>query len=127
MRNEGGGISARGPGRNKRTAGQSARLRGEVSVKLTASDIVSVAVNYHQNRWRCPDWLLNILGCESIETLDAMLDEVYDQILESNRLAVEKRLAREAGQTGKRGKSRKRGTCLSPDGTRRYRWNSWTT
>ncbi len=45
-------MSARGPGREKRIAGQSgSRRRGEVSVEITASDILSVAVNVAQNKW----------------------------------------------------------------------------
>ena len=89
-------MSVCSPGRAKRTAAQSnARRRGEVSVQLTASEFVALAVNCRQNGWDYPDWVLAVLGCESIETLDAMLDEVYDQILESNRLAVEKRLAKQ--------------------------------
>ena len=104
MRKEGGGLSARDPGREKRAAGQpTAGQRGQVSLRMTTSDILSLAINCRQNGWAYPDWLLNILGCESIETLDAMLDEVYDQILESNRKAVEKRLAERVGKDAEAG------------------------
>jgi len=42
-------MSARGPGREKRIAGQSTTgRRGEVSVRLTTSDIVSLAINVAQ-------------------------------------------------------------------------------
>ena len=70
-----------------------AARRGEVSMQMTAADIIAVAVNCRQNGWSYPDWLVDVLGCDSTGAVDAMLDEVYDQILESNRLAVEKRLA----------------------------------
>ena len=46
MRNEGGGMSVPGPGREKRTAGEStARRRGEVEVKVTADELVAAAIN----------------------------------------------------------------------------------
>lgn len=93
MQNEGAEMSARGPGREKPTAGQSdAGRRGEVSVGMTASDILSLAVNVAQN-----DWPLDGLGYGATKNLDAihvMLDEIYGRILAANRRAVEKRLAK---------------------------------
>ena len=62
-------------------------------MQMTASEIIALAVNCRQYGWGYPDWLLNILGCESVETLDAMLDGIYEQMLEANRRAVVKRLA----------------------------------
>ena len=71
-RNGGGGLSTRDPGREKRIAGQSARRRGEVSLQMTASDILSLAVNVTQN-----DWPLD--GCDST-AMRVMLDEIYGRI-----------------------------------------------
>ncbi len=65
--------------------------RGEVSVRLTASGILSLAVNCRQNGWGYPDWLVDVLGCDSTGAVDAMLDEIYEQVLEANRLALETR------------------------------------
>ena len=80
-------MSARGPGHGKRPAGEStAGRRGEVSVEMTAQDVLSLAVNFAQNKWPLD---------ESHSTaMRVMLDEIYEQILEANRLAVEKRLAK---------------------------------
>ena len=78
-------MSDRGPGREKRIAGQSARRRGGVSVEMTAQDVLSLAVNFAQNKWPLD---------ESHSTaMRVMLDEIYGQLLEANHLAVEKRLA----------------------------------
>ncbi len=67
-------------------AGQSkAGRRGEVSVRMTASDILSLAVNVAQD-----DWPLD--GCDST-AMRLMLDELFSQILEANRRAASKRLA----------------------------------
>ncbi len=92
-------MSACGPSHEKRTGGQStAGRRGEVSVRLTASDILSLAVNCRQNGWGYPDWLVDVLGCALTGAVDAMLDEIYEQVLEANHRAVEKRLAKRVGQ-----------------------------
>lgn len=89
-------------GREVQPRGSKVERSGGVSVQLTASEFVALAVN-RQNGWDYPDWVLDVLGCESIETLNAMLDEIYEQILVANRRAVVKRLAREAGQDGETG------------------------
>ncbi len=87
------------PDHEKGSGGQSAAgRRGQVSVRLTASDILSLAVNCRQNRWGYPDWLVDILGCDSTGAVDAMLDEIYEQVLEANRKAVERRLAKRVRQ-----------------------------
>ena len=91
--NEGSGMSARGPSSEKRTGRQlGSRRRGEASVEMTAQDILSLAVNVAQN-----DWPLDTLGCGATKNLDAlrvMLDELFEQILDANRLAAEKRRRR---------------------------------
>ncbi len=85
-------MSARGPGRAKRTAGQStSRRRGELEVKVTADEIVAAAINAAQNGWP-----LEALGHHWMKPNAAtqrMMEQIYKQILEANRLAVEKRLA----------------------------------
>jgi len=91
--NEDSGMSAGGPGSEKPTdRQQGSRRRGEVSVEMTAQDILSLAVNVAQNGWP-PD----TLGCgatNSIDALRVMLDELFEQILEANRRATEKRRRR---------------------------------
>jgi len=88
-------MSARGPDREKRTAGQStSRRRGEVEVKVTEDELVAAAINAAQNGWP-----LEALGHHWMKPNAAtrrMLEQIYNQILESNRLAVEKRLAKRA-------------------------------
>ena len=83
-------MSAHGDGRKKRAAGQvHIEQNGELSVEMTAQDILSLAVNVAQN-----DWPLDTLGCGATKNLDAlrvMLDELFEQILEANRRAVAKR------------------------------------
>ena len=85
-------MSDRGPGLEKRPAGQSgSRRRGEVEVKVTADELVAAAINAAQNGWP-----LEALGHHWMKPNAAtqrMLEQMYNQILESNRLAVEKRLA----------------------------------
>ena len=77
-RDEGVGMSAGGPAHEKRPAGQSTvGQRGQVSLQMTAQDLISVAVNCRQNGWAYPDWLLNVLGCDSTRAVDAMRDEIY--------------------------------------------------
>ncbi len=85
-------MSACGSGHEKRTAGQStSRRRGEVELKVTVDELVAAAINAAQNGWP-----LEALGHHWMKPNAAtqrMLEQIYDQILESNRLTVEKRLA----------------------------------
>ena len=85
-------MSARGPGRAKRTAGQStSRRRGEVEVKVTVGELLAAAINGSQNGWP-----LEALGHDWMKPNAAtqrMLEQIYEQVLKANRLAVEKRLA----------------------------------
>ncbi len=85
--NEGSAMSACGPSHEKRTDRQSGSTRhGEVSVEMMAQDVLSLGVNFGQNKWSLD---------ESHSTaMRVMLDEIYEQVLEANRLAVEKRLAK---------------------------------
>lgn len=70
----------------RQSVGPAAGRRGEVSVEMTAQDVLSLAVNFAQNKWPLD---------ESHSTaMRVMLDEIYEQVLEANRLAVEKRLAK---------------------------------
>ncbi len=79
-------MSAHGSGRKKRTAGQmDAGRHGDVSVEMTAQDILSLAVNVAQNKWPLDE--------SHSSAMRLALDEIHEQVLESNRLAVEKRLA----------------------------------
>jgi hypothetical protein len=93
MRDEGSRMSARGPGIEKRPAGRStSRRRGEVEVKVTADELVAAAINAAQNAWP-----LEALGHHWLKPNAAtqrMLEQIYEQILEANHLAVEKRLAK---------------------------------
>ena len=67
-------------------AGQSkAGRRGEVSVRMTASDILSLAVNVAQNE-------LPLDGRDST-AMRVMLEAIYEQFLEADRWAAEKRLS----------------------------------
>ncbi len=92
MRNEGGVVSARGPGHEKRPAGQStARRRGELEVKVTTDELVAAAINAAQNGW--PLEALRHHWMKPDAATQRMLEEIYEQILEANRLAVENRLA----------------------------------
>ncbi len=80
-------MSARSPGHGKRPAGEStARRSGEVSEEMTAQDDLSIAVNFAQNKWPLDE--------RHSTAMRVMLDEFYEQILEANRLAVKKRLAK---------------------------------
>ncbi len=74
------------PDEGRRASRPTAGRRGEVSVEMTAQDVLSLAVNFAQNKWPLD---------ESHSTaMHVMLDEIYEQILEANRLAVKKRLAK---------------------------------
>jgi len=86
-------VSACGPSSEKRKGRQvGSRRRGEASVEMTAQDILSLAVNVAQN-----DWSLDTVGSGATTNLAAlrvMLNELFEQILEANRLAVAKRRRR---------------------------------
>ena len=85
-------MSARGPGRKKRTAGEStSRRRGEVEVKVTTDELVAAAINAAQNGW--PLEALGHRWMKPNAATQRLLEQVYEQVLEANRLAVEKRLA----------------------------------
>jgi len=53
---------------------------------MTASDIISLAVNVAQNEWP--------VDGRNSTAMRVMLAEIYQEILEANRLAVEKRRRR---------------------------------
>ena len=57
--------------------------RGEVSVQMTASDLISLAVNV-ANGWSLDD----LGGGSRSAALRDMVAEVYDQILQANRRAA---------------------------------------
>ena len=86
-------MSVPGPRPENRTAGQStSRRRGEVEVKVTADELVAAAINAAQNGWP-----LEALGHHWMKPNAAtqrMLEQIYEQFLKANRLAVEKRLAK---------------------------------
>ncbi len=80
-------MSGRGPGLEKRMAGEAiAGRRGEVSMQMTASDIYSLAINVTQN-----DWPLD--GCDST-AMREVLGEIYERLLEGSRKAVARRMAK---------------------------------
>ena len=87
--NEDSGMGACGPSSKKYTAGQvHIEQNGELSVEMTAQDVLSLAVNVAQNHWS-----LDTLACGATKDLDAlrvMLDELFEQILEANRRAAER-------------------------------------
>ena len=63
-----------------------ASKRGTVSVQMTTSDLISLAVNVAQNGWS-----LDGLICGSSENcvaLNKMLAEVYERVLQANCDAV---------------------------------------
>ena len=97
--NEDSGMSACGPSSEKRTDRQlGSGRRGEASVEMTAQDVLALTVNVAQNHWS-----LDTLGCGATKNLDAlrvMLDELFEQILEANRRAAEKRLTKRARGSG---------------------------
>jgi hypothetical protein len=57
---------------------------------MTASDLISVAVNVTQNGWSMDELGY---GFDKSEAVQAMLADVNRQVIESNRLAVEQQLA----------------------------------
>ncbi len=85
-------MSVPGPSHEKRSAGQStSRWRGEVEVKVTVDELVTAAINVTQNGW--PLEALGHHWMKSNAATQTMLAQIYEQILEANRLAVEKSLA----------------------------------
>ena len=93
-------MSARGPGNEKRPAGQSnARRRGEVEVKVTVDELVAAAINVTQNGWP-----LEALGYgwtrNPNEGIRVMLGEIYEAILAANQRAASKRLAKRGRSPG---------------------------
>ena len=86
-------MSARGFGREKRTDGQSdAQRRGTVSVKVTADELVSAAINLTQNQW--PLEALGHRWMKPNAATQRMLEQIYEAVLEANRLAAERPLAK---------------------------------
>jgi len=67
--------------------------RGTVSVQMTASDVLTLAVNVCQNRWPQAECHIDAEG-SSINVPDAVLHEIYEALLTSNRLAAAKRTGR---------------------------------
>ena len=57
------------------------RWRGTVSVQMTADELLSAAVNSGQNHWAMGSSV-------SRPAIEAMLRQVYELVLETNRLAV---------------------------------------
>ena len=66
-------------------AQSTAGWRGEVSVRMTASDILSLAVNVAQNELP--------LDGRDLTAMRFMLEGIYKQILDADRRAAEKRLS----------------------------------
>ena len=86
-------MSACGSGHEKRTAGQStSRRRGEVEVKVTADELVAAAINAAQNGW--PLEALRHHWMKPNAATQRMLEQIFEQVLVANRLAVEKRQRR---------------------------------
>ena len=59
--------------------------RGEVSLEMTAAEIITLAVNAAQNGWP-----LDAPGCDSAAMRVAM-EEVFEQMIQANQRAVSKR------------------------------------
>jgi hypothetical protein len=77
--------------RKDRPRGSKVERSGEVSMQMTVDDLLSAAINAAQNGWP-----LEALGHHWMKPNAAtqrMLEQIYLQVLEANRLAVEKRLA----------------------------------
>ena len=99
--------------RNRSSAG----LSGRMSLQLTASDVIELAINVVQNRQDCrelrPD-LAYFLGGSATEprgrgqngnglaseAIRMMLEELYREILRANGLGASKRRANRARQAG---------------------------
>ncbi len=63
--------------------------RGEVSMEMTASDLISVAVNVGQNGWRQDESLVEGETPVFAKLSGALLRELFQRIIEANRVAVE--------------------------------------
>ncbi len=106
--------------RNRSSAG----LSGGLSWQLTASDVISLAINVVQNRWDCRELgrdLTYLLGGTkprgrgqsgdgpAIDAIRMMLEELYREILRANGLGPARPLAGSVGEefseSGKRPQS----------------------
>ena len=58
---------------------------GEVSLEMTAAEIITLAVNAAQNGWP-----LDAPGCDSAAMRVAM-EEIFEQMIQANRRAVSER------------------------------------
>ena len=58
---------------------------GEVSLEMTAAEIITLAVNAAQNGWP-----FDAPGCDSAAMRVAM-EEVFEQVIQANRRAVSER------------------------------------
>jgi len=63
--------------------------KGTVAVQMTADELLSLAVNA-ANGWSLDD--LDLCQTANPTALNKMLAEVYEQILEANRIVVEARI-----------------------------------
>lgn len=59
--------------------------RGEVSVEMTASSLISLVVNVVQNQWP-----LDVPGCDSA-AMRVVMEEVFEQLIQGNRQALSER------------------------------------
>ncbi len=59
--------------------------RGEVSLEMTAAEIITLSVNTAQNKWP-----LDAPGCDSV-AMRVVMDEIFDQLIQANRRAVSER------------------------------------
>ena len=59
--------------------------RGEVSLEMTAAEIITLAVNAAQNGWP-----LDALGCDSA-AMHVVMEEVFERMVQANRRAVSER------------------------------------
>ncbi len=83
-------MSVPGPRPENRTAGQStSRRHGEVEVNVTVDELLAAAINVTQNGWPLEalgyDWTRN-----PNEGMRVMLEQIYEVVLQANRLAVER-------------------------------------
>ena len=61
------------------------RRRGEVSLEMTAVEIITLAVNAAQNGWPS-----DAHGCDS-GAMRVVMGEVFEQVIQANRRAVSER------------------------------------
>ena len=59
--------------------------RGEVSLEMTAAEIITLSVNAAQNGWP-----LDAPGCDSA-AMRVVMEEVFEQMIQANQRAVSKR------------------------------------